>query len=267
MTRLSRALRWLTVDSWRAIDRATARLRADGSRLDWRPLVVLTTAVVVITLQEYYGSRQFFHELHPYEAGDDNWLLKSYMWWSGWRVGGYVLIPLLVIWAMPGERVRDYYLGFRGLSKHIWVYIGLFALILPAVVYAATLESFATTYPFYKHANRSAFDFWAWQGLYAAQFVGLEFFFRGFMLKGLQRSFGSGAIFVMMVPYTMIHFGKPMLETFGAIVAGIVLGSLAMRTRSIWGGALLHIGVALTMDALAVQQCPEAGEGPCPGRR
>ena len=37
---------------------------------------------------------------------------------------------------------------------------------------------------------------------------------------------GSHAIFVMVVPYVMIHFGKPMLETVGAIIAGVVLGLL-----------------------------------------
>src|SRR5690606_8230997 len=97
--------------------------------------------------------------------------------------------------------------------------------------------------------------------------VSLEFFFRGFMLKALAPRLGSSAIFVMVVPYCMIHFGKAMPETLGAIVAGLVLGTLAMRTRSIWGGVLLHIAVALTMDLLAVEHCPPAESGkPCPGR-
>jgi NaMN:DMB phosphoribosyltransferase len=50
----------------------------------------------------------------------------------------------------------------------------------------------------------------------------------------------------------MIHYGKPYLEANGAIVAGIVLGSLAMRTRSIYAGFLVHITVALGMDVLAL---------------
>jgi membrane protease YdiL (CAAX protease family) len=70
---------------------------------------------------------------------------------------------------------------------------------------------------------------------------------------------------VMVVPYCMIHYGKPMPETLGAIVAGIVLGTLAMRTRSIWGGVLIHIAVAITMDMMAVANCPPADSGePCP---
>jgi membrane protease YdiL (CAAX protease family) len=69
----------------------------------------------------------------------------------------------------------------------------------------------------------------------------------------------------MIVPYCMIHYGKPLPETLGAIVAGLVLGTLALRTRSIWGGVLIHIGVALTMDMLALGHCPSDDSGlPCP---
>ena len=57
----------------------------------------------------------------------------------------------------------------------------------------------------------------------------------------------------------MIHYGKPMPETLGAIGAGIILGTIAMRTKSIWGGMLIHIGVAMTMDVLALRGCPPIG--------
>jgi len=93
------------------------------------------------------------------------------------------------------------------------------------------------------------------------QFIALEVFFRGFLLHGLRRALGANAIFVMVVPYCMIHFQKPMPETFGAIGAGLILGTLALRTRSIWGGVLIHVGVAMTMDVLALRGCPPIGSG------
>jgi membrane protease YdiL (CAAX protease family) len=89
--------------------------------------------------------------------------------------------------------------------------------------------------------------------MYFCQFLALEMFFRGFWLGVLRRSFGSGAIFVMAVPYCMIHFGKPYLEACGAIVAGIALGSLSMKTRSIYQGFMVHITVAGLMDWLALR--------------
>ena len=100
------------------------------------------------------------------------------------------------------------------------------------MIIASQTAGFYKIYPFYKLANRSAFDFWAWQAIYAVQFLSLEFFFRGFILKAIAPRLGSAAIFVMVVPYCMIHFGKPMPETLGAIIAGTVLGSALAMTAS-----------------------------------
>ena len=69
----------------------------------------------------------------------------------------------------------------------------------------------------------------------------------------------------MIIPYCMIHYGKPLPETLGAIGAGILLGTIAMRTRSIWGGVIIHVAVAVTMDVLALRDgCPPFGSTkPC----
>lgn len=252
------------LDSWREAD-----AQADGASagpLDWRPIVVLVTTAVVLTLARYFGGQATFSELIPYDSkvhSRADWDLMVRAWWSGVRIVTYVVIPVLTIVLMPGERVRDYFISFRGFGRHLWIYIGLYLLVLPFVLFVAQQDQFLRTYPFYKYANQSLAHFLKWQFLYAVQFLALEFFFRGYMLKGLQPKFGYGAIFVMIVPYCMIHYPKPLPETLGAILAGIALGTLAMRTRSIWGGVLIHVGVALTMDWLAVAECPPPGKGPC----
>lgn len=259
-----RWLRELSIGSWRHIDNEWIEPHR-GKAYDWRPLIVLGTVAISLLLQETYGDRGTFQRVFPERMAGDYGVLESFAWWSGWRVFGYVILPVIAICLMPGERVRDYFISFKNLIKHLWIYLGLFALVLPAVLISAQSDSFLRTYPFYKLANRSAFDFWAWQALYAVQFLSLEFFFRGFILKATAPRLGSGATFVMVVPYCMIHFGKPMAETIGAIIAGTVLGTLALRTRSIWGGVLIHVGVAVTMDLLAVSQCPPADSGlQCP---
>ena len=56
----------------------------------------------------------------------------------------------------------------------------------------------------------------------------------------------------MLIPYVAAHFGKPMLETLGAILAGLFLGYLAWEHRSFWLGVALHWGVALMMDLFAL---------------
>ncbi|MBE7448482.1 MAG: CPBP family intramembrane metalloprotease [Kofleriaceae bacterium] len=258
----------LTVEQWRAID-------ADGGpgspgaappgRADWKVAVILLVVAVVLTLQEYVGQRAQYERWWPYDPTDPDpyWSLYGYGWWTAWRVGGYLLLPMLVVALLPGERLRDYYLSPRGFFKHLWIYALMFALILPAVIIASRTPEFRQTYPFYRLAPRSAFDTWSWEVMYALQFLSLEFFFRGFLLHALRRVMGASAIFVMIVPYCFIHFGKPMAETVGAIFAGVILGTLAMRTRSIWGGVVIHVGVAWTMDLLAIAQCPTDGR-PCP---
>jgi membrane protease YdiL (CAAX protease family) len=264
MRAIGRLLERLFLDSWRQLDaEGDAERAARGDRFDPRPLVVLVAVCVGITLQEYVGQRGVFREHFPALARGHHGELLGFAWWTFWRVFGYVVVPVVAILALPGERLRDYYLSARGFVGKLWIYLGLFAIVLPAVVIASRTQAFGLTYPFYKLAHRSWFDLVSWELLYAIQFLSLEFFFRGFMLKALKPRFGASAIFVMVVPYCMIHFGKPMAETFGAIIAGVVLGTLAMRTRSIWGGVFIHVAVALTMDLLALQSCPEGKR--CPG--
>ncbi len=50
----------------------------------------------------------------------------------------------------------------------------------------------------------------------------------------------------------MIHFPKLWLEATGAILFGLFLGILALRSRSIWGGFLVHAGVAVSMDVASL---------------
>ena len=250
----------VSIDQWRAIDRETDRTPAQAGTTNLKVMAILVTVAVSLTLQEYIGSHDAYVRYFPND-GSRYWELWGFVWWSGWRVLGYVVIPMAVLLFLPGERILDYHVSPRGFFKHLWIYAALFACIFPVVIQASTTQAFRHTYPFYRMANRSQFDLWAWQALYAAQFLSLEFFFRGFILNGLRRAMGANAIFVMIVPYCMIHYGKPMPETLGAIGAGLILGTLAMRTKSIWGGVLIHVGVATTMDVLALRGCPEFGSG------
>jgi membrane protease YdiL (CAAX protease family) len=252
--------------TWRHIDKEAAEERArHGDTLDLRPAVCLVVAAIVLTMQEYYGGRAFFEqaikpELTAWSDKGHSWVkvakygeLYGYSWWVMARILGYVVFPLTV-WklAFPQDRLMDMGLRGRGFFKHLWIYGACLAFVLPVMLLVAQQPDFGTYYPFYKLSSRSWFDFLAWEAMYWLQFLGLELFFRGWMLAALRRSMGSAAIFVMAVPYCMIHYGKPYLEAHGAIVAGVVLGTLAMRTRSIYAGFLLHITVAAGMDWLSL---------------
>jgi membrane protease YdiL (CAAX protease family) len=264
------ALYWFFRDTWRDIDREALALRQAelgseaGPSMDYRPAACLVITAVVLTLQEYYGGRTFFYQSLRGELSSLNqslpWLkfdkyeeLYGYGWWCVARVIGYTLVPL-PLWKLlfPKDSILDMGLRTGGFFKHLWIYGACLAIVLPVMLIVATQSDFGTYYPFYKKSSRSWFDLLLWEAMYFGQFFALELFFRGWMVGALRRSLGSAAIFVMAVPYCMIHYGKPYLEAHGAIVAGVVLGSLAMRTRSIYSGFLLHITVALGMDLLAL---------------
>ncbi len=254
--------------TWRELDEDAHRHRAEvlaSGKMDLRPFVGLVLCALILTMQEYYGGRTYFEEgIHPslikYEALHPGRLrlwkyneLYGFAWWAATRILGYTVVPFTV-WKIvfPKDSLLDMGLRTKGFFKHAWIYTLFLACVLPAMWIVSREPDFGSYYPFYKASSRSWFDFLAWEAMYFAQFFALEVFFRGFWLGILRKSFGSGAIFAMAVPYCMIHYGKPYLEANGAIVAGIALGSLSMKTKSIYQGFLVHITVALLMDWLAL---------------
>jgi len=103
---------------------------------------------------------------------------------------------------------------------------GLFLLlIILAVVFASYQKSFVNYYPHYKLASRSWYDLLLWEAIYLPGFFELEIFLRGWWLVALRNSLGAAAIFSMTVPYCMMHFGKPYLETMETAMGAIALGS------------------------------------------
>lgn len=265
---LAIALYFIARRYWSAIQQDVRRereLEPEPSELDFRPAVCLCMTAAILTLHEYYGGRGFYEttirpELQALETYGLSFLhvgyfnsLYSYTWWSAARVIGYVAVPV-VVWRLlfPKDNLLDHGLRTGGFIKHLWIYAAMLGFVLVPMFIVAQQDDFGSYYPFYKQAARSWFDFLVWELVYFVQFFALEFFFRGWMLGAMRRALGFSAIFVMSVPYCMIHYGKPYLEAHGAIVAGVVLGTLAMRTKSIYGGFLLHITVAGLMDMLSL---------------
>jgi len=246
-------------------------LAAEG-KIDLRPAVAMAFGTFVILVLEVFGRSAVFiaHFLPRLEAavaehaflrdtlatyGD----LVAKSWWAGTRVVGYLSPLLLWRFAFPQDRLADMGLRLRGFREHAWLYALFLVIIVPILWLAGREADFAEQYPIFPRAGRSWLDFVIWELGYLAQFFALEVFFRGFWLRAC-RGLGVGAIFSMVVPYTMIHLGKPYFEACGAIVAGTVLGSLSARTRSIWAGFLVHATVGLLMDirALGIKgQLPE----------
>jgi membrane protease YdiL (CAAX protease family) len=77
--------------------------------------------------------------------------------------------------------------------------------------------------------------------------------FRGYMLFSLKKEIGDlPAVAVQMVPYAVLHMGKPEPEAMGSILFGLILGVLAVRGKSLLPCILLHTLTAVSMDLVAV---------------
>ncbi len=258
-------------------------------RIAWKVIGIFVVTAISLTLLEYLGkSQNYWDYAHPQSvvngtvdilkmrfaqdpgAAPRGWhligaftgpirdvytpqaQLQQLLYWATWCVIAYLVIPALFVRLVLREKLRDYGLRMRGTLKHMWAYALMFLVVLPAVYVVSGDKTFQLQYPFYRAAARNPQGFLIWELAYALQFFSLEFFFRGFMIHGLKHRLGAYSVMAMVVPYTMIHFGKPMPETFGAIIAGTVLGVLSLRTGSIVLGFLIHVSVALSMDVTSL---------------
>ena len=84
-----------------------------------------------------------------------------------------------------------------------------------------------------------------------------EFAFRGFILSGLERQHRTrSAILLSALMFGFLHVLLSLFQQlFNATLLGIVLGLLAVRSRSIWPGILFHF----LNNSLAVSQGYFAG--------
>jgi CAAX protease family protein len=176
------------------------------------------------------------------------------VWWAAGRVIGYGAVPLVLVKLGTSEPLTHFGVRISGAGGHVHVYAVLLVGLAPFIFAASYGHAFQAKYPYYQFHQGE--PLWPglvlWELLYAAQFVSLEFFFRGFIVHGLRDSIGYAALLAPIAPYAMIHFAKPLPEALSSIVAGLVLGTMSLKTRSIWGGAALHIAAASSMDMLSL---------------
>lgn len=169
----------------------------------------------------------------------------------------YLILPLFLFYLVCDRREQNFY----GLTKNVpdlKPYLVLLLIMLPIIVTASFLPGFQKQYPMYAVTQAHLFlqvPEWVtiamYEIAYALNFVGIEFFYRGFLVIGMATVLGRSAILPMASLYCFLHFGKPMPEAVSSIFGGYILGVIALQTRSIWGGILAHVGIAWMMEAIA----------------
>ena len=85
---------------------------------------------------------------------------------------------------------------------------------------------------------------------YGSEFLGVEFFFRGFLVLSLIRICGQQSLLPIACFYCTIHFGKPVAEAISSLAGGLLLGIISYHTRSIRGVLIIHLGIAWMMEII-----------------
>lgn len=210
----------------------------------------------LIQFLQNIGLNSFANSFENLTTINPNAELYRLVYWASNVIFFYVVPPFILIKLVFKEKFSEYGLSLKGAFNDNKIYIIMLLVMIPLVLFFSRTESFQERYPFYSLQKGESFypNLFIWEIVYFIQFFALEFFFRGFMLHGTKQRFGFYSVFVMTIPYCMIHFGKPFPETIAAIIAGVVLGTLSLKSRSIWLGVAIHYTVAITMDLCSLFQ-------------
>ncbi len=171
-----------------------------------------------------------------------NWVVRVFV----------VLIPVFMIWWIKDKNNQPFY-GTRVL-KGIRPYLIMLLIMVPLIALASTQKDFLQMYPKAKIIAQldlpsKRWHYFIYELCYGFDFISIEFFFRGFLILSLAKICGPHCIIPVACFYCTIHFGKPMGEAISSFWGGLLLGIISFNTRSIWGGLIVHLGIAWLMEA------------------
>lgn len=171
----------------------------------------------------------------------------------------FLFSALIFIWINKKIRLSD--IGLRLKDVNLKPYFILIIAILPMIIWASFNADFIATYPQFKPWNYpilfkipKVITAIFYEFVYGVDFIALEFAFRGLLVIVIARFIGKDAVLPMAAVYCFLHFGKPEVEAFSSIFGGYLLGVLALSTRSIAPGVILHLSLAYMMDFAAYIQ-------------
>jgi Type II CAAX prenyl endopeptidase Rce1-like len=192
-----------------------------------------------------------FHEdiINKIWTGDE---LQFWLRCINWVVRVFVvLIPVFIIWFIKDKNNQPFY-GTRALDN-IRPYLIMLLIMVPLLALASTQRDFLSMYPKAKFLTQLQVGHQKWRYVvyelcYGFDFISIEFFFRGFLILSLMKICGTHCIIPVACFYCAIHLGKPMGEAISSFWGGLLLGIVSYNTGSIWGGLIVHLGIAWFME-------------------
>ena len=159
---------------------------------------------------------------------------------------------LWVIWKLF-EKDQPFY-GFNTKNLEVKPYLIMLLIMVPLVALASTQKDFLSMYPklnnvqFFLDQKNGGLYKLLYELSYGSDFFSIELFFRGFLILAFAKWAGKETILPMALFYCTIHFGKPLGECISSYFGGIILGVITYYTQSIFGGLMVHLGIAWLME-------------------
>ena len=159
---------------------------------------------------------------------------------------------LFLVWKLGREDQPFYGWTTRNFLPKPYLLMLLF--MIPLIAAASTQPDFLAMYPkmknvaFLKTVAPSGPYKLLYELSYGSDFFSIELFFRGFLVLAFVKWFGKDAILPMACFYCTIHFGKPLGECISSFFGGLLLGIVTYHTRTIFGGLMVHLGIAWMME-------------------
>jgi len=146
----------------------------------------------------------------------------------------FLILPLAVILFILRRNPLDF--GLRLGNVKIWSFYVVATIIvaLPVLYFASRIDSLAHYYTV-QQFNITRYSLQTLVYLFAWEFI-----FRGFLLFGLKGKLKEASILIQMVPFVLLHVGKPEIETLSTIIMGIYFGWVAYRGNSFWPAFIIH---------------------------
>jgi uncharacterized protein len=147
----------------------------------------------------------------------------------------YAVFPILVILIILRKNPLDF--GLRIGNLRVWgKYVLVICVISAAVLFAASLLP-----SLQKYYKQDSFNFLSYFLINCVSLSAQEFMFRGFLIFGLKDKLKEASILIQMIPFVLLHLGKPELETISCLFTGILFGYVAYRGKSFWPAFIIHL--------------------------
>lgn len=220
--------------------------------MDRKVIIIFLSVAVLQTISWYYTSRNFFRiNLFPIYQNDPDVYLYEYLYWFVSDFITLFILSVIVIKFVLRENLKDYGLQVGELKVGL-MFSGVFLIIMITMIwFFSSTTAFSEKYPHLLSTRNSWQEFSIYEAGMLIYMISWEFFWRGFMLFGMKERFGYYAVLIQMIPFVILHNGKPAPETFGAIAGGIALGILAFRTNSIYYCVITHMGIMFSIDLIS----------------